>query len=190
MRSLPALPTRGNRSYLARRSATHLHRGIDLPAPVGTPVYAVGSGTVTHASATLEPGFSGYGAHVVVSQAPGTHALYAHLDTVAVSPGEHVTRGQLVGTVGRTCYSRAEPERLCGGAHLHFELSPGPYPRGSESPRLDPVAFLRLHGAHPLSSGSPSSPSSPRAPATPRALSFVALAALAAGAAALLAWRR
>jgi hypothetical protein len=136
------LPTSGNGAFGARRSATHVHRGIDLARPLGTPVYAVADGEVEHAADQWEPGFTRYGGHVVVRHADGTRALYAHLDSVTVIKGRAVLAGELVGTVGRSTGTKEEPRRQSGGAHLHFEISPRAYPQGSEAERLDPVAWL------------------------------------------------
>ncbi len=143
------LPTTGIRSFMYQRTTTHWHRGIDLLGPEGRPVYSVANGRVTHASRVLAPGLSGYGAHVVVQASDGTYALYAHLRDVDVSPGQYVRKGTRLGTVGRTCYTVDNPQRLCQAAHLHFEVSPRPYPQGSEEDRLDPVAYLQRNGVHP-----------------------------------------
>ncbi len=162
------IPTEGNRAFGTQRSATHTHQGIDLVAPRGAPVRAVAGGTVTHASAKLERGFSGYGRHVVVRKgSAGPWFLYAHLDGVRVRPGDTVAQGQTIGTVGNTCFNKSDPGRLCGGKagagyHLHFEVSPRRYPQDSEAPRLDPVAWL--------SSGQRETP-----PARPRVATAAAL---------------
>ena len=137
------LRARGNLSFDAQRSPTHRHRGIDLPRAEGTAVTAAAPGVVTHASAQWEQGFSGYGAHVVVKQDDGTHALYAHLSSVDVEPGERVQAGELLGAVGRTAYTAADHSALLSsGPHLHWEVSPRAYPQPSESARLDPLAWL------------------------------------------------
>jgi murein DD-endopeptidase MepM/ murein hydrolase activator NlpD len=173
------LPQTGTRRYLARRTPSHLHRGIDLIAPEGTPVFATADGTVTHARAAFERGFSGYGGHVVIATG-GRWLLHAHLSAVDVAPGERVRRGELLGRVGRTCFTEEDPKKLCAGAHLHFEVSPTPYPQRSEAPRLDPVAWLRNRAVHPFASAQPSS--------TPRhsMLPILAILALGVGAALVL----
>jgi len=156
-RTLPRVPTRGKGAWRYKRSATHLHRGVDIQAPEGTPVYAVADGRVTHARAELGQGFSGYGGHVVLDTSKvgrGPWVLYAHLSGVDVAPGAVVSRGEQIGAVGRTCFSRADPQRLCGGAHLHFEVSPRPYPQASEAERIDPVGYLAARDAHPMAPGS------------------------------------
>lgn len=148
---LPPFPRSGILSFEYQRTPTHRHQGIDLPAPEGTSLYATEAGTVTHAAAQLAPGFSGYGGHVVVHDGQRWQ-LYGHLARVDVAPGEHVKRGQLIGTVGRTCYTREDPTKLCERPHLHFEVSPRAYPQDSEAKRIDPVAWLEERNAHPMAS--------------------------------------
>lgn len=150
------VPTKGTRSYLYQRSPTHRHQGVDLVAPEGTPVVAVAPGVVTHASASLAPGFSGYGRHVAIAGDDGYHTLFAHLATVLVRPGQRVTRGEVIGTVGATCFDRSDPSRACKGPHLHFEASEHPYPMASEAARVDPVAYM--------SQGSAETPPQPARP--------------------------
>jgi len=125
------------------RTETHTHQGIDFSAPVGTPVYAVLPGIVTHVVTSTRRGFSGYGKVVTIesietSVTPPIWHLYAHLSETRVSVGQAVAAGELIGLVGRTCYTIEEPQKLCGGAHLHFEISPRPYPQDSEAWRYSP----------------------------------------------------
>lgn len=148
MRAFPieraTLPTSGNLSYGAQRSPTHIHRGIDLPRPEGTPVFAAGDGRVEHASEAWEQGFSGYGSHVVIAHSGGARTLYAHLSSVTVRPGEAVYAGDRIGSVGRTAFTHEDhAAMLATGAHLHFEVSPAKYPQSSEARRLDPVEWLQ-----------------------------------------------
>jgi murein DD-endopeptidase MepM/ murein hydrolase activator NlpD len=89
------------------------HAGIDLVAPAGTPVAAAAAGRVTFAGWMR----GGWGRLVVVAHAQGVRTLYAHLRTVSVRPGESVTTGAGLGTVGST--GRAT------GPHLHFEVRLG-----------------------------------------------------------------
>lgn len=145
-----AIPTAGILSFGYQRSPTHVHQGVDLVAPVGTLVYSPVAGTVRFASERWQQGFSGYGAVVVVSDG-SVELLFAHLSRVDVTPGEQVQRGQVLGAVGRTAFTREDHAALLqSGPHLHFEVSPSPYPQDSEAPRLDPVAWLAAAGAHPL----------------------------------------
>ena len=135
------VPTSGNGAFMARRSATHWHRGVDLNAPLGTAVYTPRDGRVVRVVEPGTRGFSGYG-RAVVLEVEGAQLLFAHLDSAVVVPGEVVRRGMVIGTVGRTCGTVEEPGRECGGAHLHFEALAGRYPVASEAERLDPIPFL------------------------------------------------
>jgi murein DD-endopeptidase MepM/ murein hydrolase activator NlpD len=85
------------------------HAGIDIEAPSGTPVRAAGDGDVTGASMG-----SGYGRQVVLDHGHDIRTVYGHLSAIACLPGEHVSRGQVIGYVGQT--GRAT------GPHLHYEV--------------------------------------------------------------------
>lgn len=85
------------------------HSGIDIDAPWGTPVRAAGDGVVSDASLG-----SGYGREVSIDHGHDVMTVYGHLSSAAVIPGEHVTRGQVIGYVGQT--GRAT------GPHLHYEV--------------------------------------------------------------------
>lgn len=198
---MDAIPTSGPLSYGFRRSATHTHQGVDLVAKEGTPVYALEPGTVTHASAELAKGFSGYGGHVVY-QSGSDYWLLGHLSSIAVAPGDQVIAGAELGRVGRTCYSEADPLALCEGAHLHLELSSSSYPKPSEAPRIDPVPRLRELGGLGALFGLFSVPGNPAPSSTPasspasmpqsRSSGVLWFAGVVAGGglAALLWWRR
>jgi murein DD-endopeptidase MepM/ murein hydrolase activator NlpD len=130
-----------------KRTEDHTHQGVDLGAPVGTPVYAARGGRVTHAHSSVRRGFSGYGRVVVIeteptNATPEIYYMYAHLEDVLVSPGQFVKTGDQIGTVGRTCFRTEDPTHMCGGAHLHFEASPRAYPQHSEAWRYDPEQVL------------------------------------------------
>jgi murein DD-endopeptidase MepM/ murein hydrolase activator NlpD len=85
------------------------HKGLDFAADHGTPVYATGDGVVAMAY------FSGsYGNVIYLDHQFDYESRYAHLSTFAVTPGEKVKRGQLIGYVGNTGYSVAP--------HLHYEV--------------------------------------------------------------------
>jgi murein DD-endopeptidase MepM/ murein hydrolase activator NlpD len=95
------------------------HKGIDIAANTGTPVYAVSDGTVTTAIRGCSVGdFScggGYGSVIYLSHPLlGIETRYAHLSRVEVVRGDRVTCGQKIGEVGNTGHSF--------GAHLHFEI--------------------------------------------------------------------
>jgi len=86
-----------------------MHQGVDIAAPWGTPVWAAAAGTVVYAG-----WFGGYGKLVVVDHGGGVATLYGHLSSIAVSPGDRVAAGDVLGRVGSTGYST--------GPHLHFEI--------------------------------------------------------------------
>lgn len=126
----------------------HFHQGLDFPCPVGTPMIAMADGIVTHAHGGDGPakGFDGYGRIVVVKYAANLFALYAHLDSVGVAVGDHVTRAQPIAKSGRTAFKKGDPAHLCG-PHLHFELATTGYPKPRDTrmadwDRLDPSTWL------------------------------------------------
>ncbi|KYC38416.1 peptidase [Scytonema hofmannii PCC 7110] len=87
------------------------HSGIDLLAEKGTPVQAIGDGTVAFAK---EQGT--YGNLVIINHGGGLQSRYAHLESIKVSAGQPVKKGDLVGTVGTT----GTP--TINQSHLHFEV--------------------------------------------------------------------
>ena len=88
------------------------HRGTDIPAPEGTPILAAHSGTV------LVSGWNdSYGNQVLLDNGAGLSTRYAHMTATAVTAGETVTAGQVIGYVGSTGDST--------GNHLHFEVMQG-----------------------------------------------------------------
>ena len=92
------------------RGGAARHAGIDLAAPIGTPIYATADGTVG------EAGYNngGYGNLIKVDHGRGIETRYAHLSAILVSPGQRVTRGQMIGRMGSTGRST--------GSHLHYEV--------------------------------------------------------------------
>jgi len=85
------------------------HTGVDIDAPYGTPVRAAADGEATGASMG-----AGYGRQVVLDHGHGVLTVYGHLSAIAVIPGQHVTRGEVIGYVGQS--GRAT------GPHLHYEV--------------------------------------------------------------------
>lgn len=85
------------------------HSGVDFSASCGTPIRAAGSGKVLSAASN-----SGYGNVTVINHGGGLATLYGHQSAFAVSAGQVVTQGQVVGYVGSTGKST--------GCHLHFEV--------------------------------------------------------------------
>lgn len=90
-----------------------MHSGIDMTARQGTPIYATGDGVVRVAGRNPQ-GFSGYGIVVLIDHGYGFQTLYAHMQGVKVRPGQRVSRGQQIGTVGSSGMST--------GSHLHYEV--------------------------------------------------------------------
>ncbi|MFH9353548.1 M23 family metallopeptidase [Kitasatospora sp. NPDC017646] len=107
----------------------HLHTGLDFAADTGTPVHAVGQGTITSA------GWSGaYGYRIVETLPDGTEIWYCHLSSIIKGSGQ-VTSGQQIGKVGAT--------GNVTGPHLHLEVRPG-----GGAP-VDPEPWLQQRGLNP-----------------------------------------
>jgi murein DD-endopeptidase MepM/ murein hydrolase activator NlpD len=85
------------------------HSGIDISAGFGTPVHAAADGEVQTAS--ME---SGYGREVIIDHGNGIETLYGHLSGFAVTAGQQVREGQIIGYVGMSGRST--------GPHLHYEV--------------------------------------------------------------------
>lgn len=96
----------------------HGYNGVDLAAPIGTPIVAAASGDVIVSRSSGWNG--GYGNYIVISHNNGTQTLYAHNSENLVFQGDHVVQGQVIGFVGSTGKST--------GAHVHFEI------RGAKNP--------------------------------------------------------
>lgn len=101
------------------------HEGIDIPAPVGTPVVAVKDGVVQYSDDKI----SGYGNMIVIEHPGKVFSVYAHLDSLGVDKGDRVRRGQVIAKSGNTGRST--------GPHLHFEI------RIKDKAR-DPAQYLGL----------------------------------------------
>lgn len=97
----------------------HGFNGVDLAAPLGTPILAAADGVVI-VSKSGGGWNGGYGNYIVIKHNNGTQTLYAHLTSTLVAPGETVTKSQKIGTMGSTGRS--------SGSHLHFEV------RGAKNP--------------------------------------------------------
>lgn len=88
------------------------HKGVDYGAPIGTPIRAVGDGTVDFAGWQ-----NGYGNVVEIRHTAQRSTLYAHMSRIDVKRGAHVEQGQRIGAVGMTGWAT--------GPHLHFEVKVG-----------------------------------------------------------------
>lgn len=109
---LAGLSPTGTTSRAAGRASAvwYMHEGVDLVAPIGTPIYAAGDGVITG----IGPN-GGYGNWVRIEHPGNLSTVYGHLQSFAeVEVGRTVARGELIGFVGSTGRST--------GAHLHFEL--------------------------------------------------------------------
>jgi murein DD-endopeptidase MepM/ murein hydrolase activator NlpD len=85
------------------------HKGLDIAAPVGTPIHSLAAGTVS-----LVGERRGYGRVVMVEHDDGWRSLYAHCDAMTVQPGQRIEAGEEIATVGSSGRST--------GPHLHLEL--------------------------------------------------------------------
>jgi murein DD-endopeptidase MepM/ murein hydrolase activator NlpD len=90
-----------------------LHKGMDMAADVGEPVYAIADGDVIYAG----DGLRGYGNVIILRHDRKTSSLYAHNNELKVKQGDHVTQGTLIALLGSTGHST--------GPHVHFEIRDG-----------------------------------------------------------------
>jgi murein DD-endopeptidase MepM/ murein hydrolase activator NlpD len=109
-----------------RRSGGRRHKGADIFAPHGSPIYAVTTGRIV---ATKSGGLGGRA--IILHGDNGDSYYYAHNSSHAVSAGERVQAGEYIGAVGATGNAAG------GAAHVHFELWPG------GSGPVNPYRFLR-----------------------------------------------
>ncbi len=98
------------------------HHGVDLRAPVGTPVHTMTAGVVRFAG-----WMNGYGNVIWIDHPGGLLTAYAHLSEILVQPGVPVTNGQMIGLSGNT--------GTTSGPHLHFEVWKNGRP-------VDPIGYL------------------------------------------------
>ena len=100
-----------NYRYVSRWMSAD-HKGADIVAPAGTPIIAADSGKIEYAGWHNHP--YGYGNYVIIDHGNGWKTLYGHMSAFAVSTGDAVEAGQVIGYVGNTGYSF--------GNHCHFEM--------------------------------------------------------------------
>lgn len=105
------------------RGTAAMHAGVDIPGPVGTPVYATADGMVDRAERA-----GGYGNLVELDHGKGIQTRYGHLSRILVEPGTRVVRGQLIALMGSTGRST--------GPHLHYEVR-------IDGHAVNPVPFLQ-----------------------------------------------
>jgi len=102
-----------------------LHAGIDIAVPAGTPIRAAAAGSVVLLESEASSG--GYGNFTCLDHGGGLQTCYAHQSSFAVSSGQSISQGQVIGYVGCTGH--------CFGDHLHFEV------RVNGAP-TDPLGYL------------------------------------------------
>jgi murein DD-endopeptidase MepM/ murein hydrolase activator NlpD len=101
-----------------------LHQGVDIAAPIGTPIWATGNGIIDFAGWNS----GGYGKMVDILHPNGTISRYAHLNAIFVKRGQSVNQSQVIATMGNTGNST--------GPHLHFEIRP------NGRTAINPMTFL------------------------------------------------
>lgn len=105
---------KGDGHFGAPRSGHVAHRGVDIEAPLGSPVRAIRSGRVITTGR-----HRGRGLYLELDHGRGLRSLYAHLQTIEVARGDRVRQGQRIGTVGKTGNAR----HPLITPHLHLEVS-------------------------------------------------------------------
>jgi murein DD-endopeptidase MepM/ murein hydrolase activator NlpD len=128
----------GNRVSPFTRAAD-FHKGLDLSAPTGTPVYAAADGVVTFAGRypiSQSVAWWRFGNVVTIKHAERFITIYAHCDSVTVKTGQTVKQGELVATVGSTGWST--------NSHLHYEVRSDLEQPGTYIP-VDPRIYILNH---------------------------------------------
>ena len=101
---------------------TEFHEGVDIAVPTGTPIRAAASGTVAIAAPT-----GGYGNYTCIDHGGGLSTCYGHQESFAVSAGQRVSQGQVIGYSDCTGH--------CFGPHVHFEVR-------INGQAVDPMGYL------------------------------------------------
>lgn len=109
----------GNGDFGAKRSGRRIHCGIDIIAPVGTPVYASTAGR-----AYIGKKRNGMGRYVEIHHAGNFKTLYGHLSKISIYDGQKVKQSQIIGATGKT----GNAWRRLIRPHLHFEIRKGNSP--------------------------------------------------------------
>lgn len=128
----------GNRVSPFTRAAD-FHKGLDLSAPTGTPIYAAADGVVTFAGRypiSQSVAWWRFGNVVTIKHADRFITIYAHCDTVNVRAGQAVKQGDVIGTVGSTGWST--------NSHLHYEIRSDLEQPGTYTP-VDPRIYILNH---------------------------------------------
>lgn len=125
----------GNRTSPFTRT-TDFHKGLDLSAPTGTPIYATADGVVTFSGRyplSQSVAWWRFGNVVVVNHADRFITIYAHCDTIKVARGQKVRQGEVIATVGNTGWST--------NSHLHYEIRSDLEQPGTYAP-IDPRIYI------------------------------------------------
>ena len=125
-------PTSGRVSSCYGRRWGAFHGGVDIAAPIGTPVYSAHSGVVQRAGTA-----TGFGYAVYILGDDGYVTVYGHVNRYFVQAGERVRAGEEIAEVGNRGQST--------GPHLHFETHPNGVMHGGQ---VDPVDWLAARGIH------------------------------------------
>jgi len=120
----------GEGAFGAKRRGGRRHKGIDLEAPLKSPVYASKSG---RAKVLFYP--KGYGNLVIIDHPGGWQTRYGHLDEVLAKSGRWIWQGEIIGKIGKT--GNADSKGII--PHLHFEIR-------KEGRALDPAPLLVKYG--------------------------------------------
>lgn len=104
------------------KGASSNHKGVDIPGPIGTPIYATADGTIGRAQWV-----NGYGKYVEIEHGNEVETRYGHMSALNVVAGQKVKQGDVIGYMGSTGRST--------GSHLHYEVR-------VNGIAVNPMAFL------------------------------------------------
>lgn len=120
------VPTQGRITSVMGARWGRQHNGIDIAAPIGTPVVAATQGVVTAAGPA-----QGFGQWIKIRSYNSSETIYGHVSRIDVHVGQPVQPGQVIGAVGN--------EGRSTGPHLHFEIR-------ANGTSVDPIAYYAQHG--------------------------------------------
>lgn len=117
---------RGEGLFATSRSGRRMHQGVDLFAPVGTPILAAKNGKVISATQN-----KGMGKYIIIRHKNNMTSIYGHLSKILVHKDDSVHQGQIIGSVGKTGNARFRDIF----PHLHFEIRKNGIPQ-------DPLEYI------------------------------------------------
>ncbi|NEK96510.1 peptidoglycan DD-metalloendopeptidase family protein [Modestobacter muralis] len=124
-----AAPTSGRFTTCFEMRWGVMHNGVDIAAPIGTPIYAPAAGKVVRVGEA-----SGYGLAVYLQHDDGSVSVYGHINDYFVSAGQRVSAGTVIAEVGNKGQST--------GPHLHFQVNTA----GLHAGAVDPISWLADRG--------------------------------------------